>query len=368
MSSCHWADAREGRPRRRPASQETCHHDRNSRPDGVRREGSSMDQEGERLGVMVCGHGSRDVEACWEFAALVRHIAGRLPDWPVEHGYLEFARPILRDGLEALKAKGARQILAVPGMLFAAGHVKNDVPSVLNRWAMESGVPVAHGPRPRDRREAAGRRSGPDRGRARAVGPRGRARGDAPAGRRPRHLRQRRQRQRRQGGADAVGGHGLRPCRDRLFGCRPSTYRRGARARHPPRLPADRRLSLFSVHGRPGAADLRRRRCRRPRPSRDRDPQGRLSQRPSGRRRHLRRAHHRHPRRRRRDELRLVQVSRPDPRPRARPGRAAGKPSPPRRGDRHRRRPRPFARPPRIITTGTTTITRPTTTEAGGAG
>ncbi len=145
MFACHWADAREGRPRWRPASQETCHHYRNSRPDGVCREGSSMDREAERPGVMVCGHGSRDVGACREFAAVVRQIAERLPDWPVEHGYLEFARPILRDGLEALKAKGASQILAVPGMLFAAGHVKNDVPSVLNRWAVESGVPVRMG-------------------------------------------------------------------------------------------------------------------------------------------------------------------------------------------------------------------------------
>ncbi len=104
-----------------------------------------MDREAERPGVMVCGHGSRDVGACREFAAVVDRIAERLPGWPVEHGYLEFARPILRDGLEALKAKGARQILAVPGMLFAAGHVKNDVPSVLNRWAAESGVPLRMG-------------------------------------------------------------------------------------------------------------------------------------------------------------------------------------------------------------------------------
>jgi sirohydrochlorin cobaltochelatase len=104
-----------------------------------------MDEGAERLGVMVCGHGSRDAEACRELGAVVRLIAERLPQWPVEHGYLEFARPILRDGLEALKAKGARRILAVPGMLFAAGHVKNDVPSVLNRWAVESGLPVQMG-------------------------------------------------------------------------------------------------------------------------------------------------------------------------------------------------------------------------------
>jgi sirohydrochlorin cobaltochelatase len=63
----------------------------------------------------------------------------------VEHGYLEFANPVLRDGLEALKAKGATRILAVPGMLFAAMHAKNDIPTVLSAWSARSGVPVSYG-------------------------------------------------------------------------------------------------------------------------------------------------------------------------------------------------------------------------------
>jgi sirohydrochlorin ferrochelatase len=32
-------------------------------------------------------------------------------------------------------AGGANDVLAVPGMLFAAGHAKNDIPSVLNDYA-----------------------------------------------------------------------------------------------------------------------------------------------------------------------------------------------------------------------------------------
>jgi sirohydrochlorin cobaltochelatase len=94
---------------------------------------------------MICGHGSRDPQACLEFEALVHEIGHRLEGTPVEHGYLEFARPILRDGLDRLRERGAGRILAVPGMLFAAGHVKNDVPSVLNAWAAQSGLPVAMG-------------------------------------------------------------------------------------------------------------------------------------------------------------------------------------------------------------------------------
>jgi sirohydrochlorin cobaltochelatase len=63
----------------------------------------------------------------------------------VEHGYLEFANPVLRDGLERLRARGATRILAVPGMLFAAMHAKNDIPTVLSTWAAKAGVPVAYG-------------------------------------------------------------------------------------------------------------------------------------------------------------------------------------------------------------------------------
>lgn len=100
----------------------------------------------EKLGVMICGHGSRDVEATTEFALLARHLGERLPQYPVESGYLEFALPVIRTGLDKLKDQGVTRILAVPGMLFAAGHVKNDLPWELNSFAADNdGVSVEFG-------------------------------------------------------------------------------------------------------------------------------------------------------------------------------------------------------------------------------
>ena len=91
----------------------------------------------DKLGVMLCGHGSRDPAAIAEFGTVAGRLRERLSAYDVEWGFLEFARPIIREGLDRLYAHGRRRILAVPGMLFAAGHAKNDIPSVLNRYQAE---------------------------------------------------------------------------------------------------------------------------------------------------------------------------------------------------------------------------------------
>ncbi len=96
---------------------------------------SPVPQLPEGTGVMLCGHGSRNRLAVDEFAALAARLRKALPGVPVEYGYLEFADPVIHQGLDRLRAAGVKKVLAVPGMLFAAGHAKNDIPSVLNTYA-----------------------------------------------------------------------------------------------------------------------------------------------------------------------------------------------------------------------------------------
>jgi sirohydrochlorin cobaltochelatase len=97
-------------------------------------------------GVMLCGHGSRNRLAIGEFATLAEALRSKLPGVPVEYGYLEFADPVIHQGLDRLRALGITRILAVPGMLFAAGHAKNDIPSVLNTYAaMHAEVTITYG-------------------------------------------------------------------------------------------------------------------------------------------------------------------------------------------------------------------------------
>lgn len=96
--------------------------------------------------LMLCGHGSRDPAAVSEFRAFAETLRRRLAGREVESGFLEFARPVIRDGLEALKARGAKRIACLPGMLFAAGHVKNDLPAELNAFAAANpGIEVLFG-------------------------------------------------------------------------------------------------------------------------------------------------------------------------------------------------------------------------------
>ncbi|MBR9651110.1 sirohydrochlorin chelatase [Thalassovita aquimarina] len=99
-----------------------------------------------KIGVMICGHGSRSQAAVDEFSVLAEKLPALLPsDWETEYGYLEFANPVIRDGLDRLREKGCDRIVAVPGMLFAAMHSKNDIPTVLNTYAAKHGIEVSYG-------------------------------------------------------------------------------------------------------------------------------------------------------------------------------------------------------------------------------
>jgi len=99
-----------------------------------------------KYGIMLCGHGSRNQRAVGEFAHLANILKDRFPEWPVDYGYLEFANPVLAHGLDRLREKGVDHVLAVPGMLFAAGHAKNDIPSVLNTYAAQhDGFSIEYG-------------------------------------------------------------------------------------------------------------------------------------------------------------------------------------------------------------------------------
>jgi sirohydrochlorin cobaltochelatase len=96
--------------------------------------------------VLLRGQGSRDLKAIEELELAAVALRPRLPEYDFATAYLEFARPNIRDGLALLTARGARRILAIPGMLFAASHVRNDLPWEVNSFIAENpGIDVRLG-------------------------------------------------------------------------------------------------------------------------------------------------------------------------------------------------------------------------------
>lgn len=84
--------------------------------------------------MLLCGHGSRDPQAIQEFGVLTQRLRSRLPQFNVGYGFLEFAEPDLVAGLDELCRRGESRILAIPTLLFAAGHVLRDIPAILERY------------------------------------------------------------------------------------------------------------------------------------------------------------------------------------------------------------------------------------------
>ena len=83
-------------------------------------------------GLLIVGHGSRDPSANVEFEAVVAAYRAAHPDIDVTHGYVELAKPSLAEALRDL-AQRTDLLVVLPLFLFAAGHVKNDIPLALSQ-------------------------------------------------------------------------------------------------------------------------------------------------------------------------------------------------------------------------------------------
>lgn len=88
----------------------------------------------DNAGILICGHGSRAKIAEKEFGLLAQGLRSRFPQAKVEYGFLEYSAPNIHMALDSLVAQGVEKIYAVPGMLFAATHAQNDIPSVLTTY------------------------------------------------------------------------------------------------------------------------------------------------------------------------------------------------------------------------------------------
>lgn len=83
-------------------------------------------------GLLLFAHGARDAAWARPFDAVVEQLRAARPDIEVRLAFLEFMSPTLADAGQALVAAGCDTIDVVPMFLGAGGHVRKDVPQLLD--------------------------------------------------------------------------------------------------------------------------------------------------------------------------------------------------------------------------------------------
>lgn len=97
--------------------------------------------------VLLVGHGSRDPEGSHEFEEMAAAIRQRVGErLPLYHGFLEFARPTIAQGIAQAVGDGATTLYAVPVLLLDAGHAIHDIPHALAEGVRPyAGVKISYG-------------------------------------------------------------------------------------------------------------------------------------------------------------------------------------------------------------------------------
>jgi len=90
------------------------------------------------IGLLICGHGSRDPQAQLQFSAWAEKLQQRTAFVHWEVGFMEIAKPTISDGARALVEKGLTHIIVIPGFIMGAAHTTKDIPAILNELKKES--------------------------------------------------------------------------------------------------------------------------------------------------------------------------------------------------------------------------------------
>ena len=81
--------------------------------------------------LILFAHGARDPEWAEPMRRVCAAVCEQAPQMRVELAFLEFMQPDLRACAEALLADGVERILVLPMFIARGGHLKRDVPLLL---------------------------------------------------------------------------------------------------------------------------------------------------------------------------------------------------------------------------------------------
>ncbi len=83
-------------------------------------------------GLILFAHGARDPRWAAPFEAVAAAVRTARPGLPVRLAFLEFMAPSLPEAGGALAAEGCGHITVLPMFLGAGGHVRKDLPLLLD--------------------------------------------------------------------------------------------------------------------------------------------------------------------------------------------------------------------------------------------
>jgi sirohydrochlorin cobaltochelatase len=94
-----------------------------------------------KSGLLMFAHGARDPRWAGPFEQLVGKLRVARPAQPVRLAFLEFMAPDIRAAAADLVAEGCTRIDVLPLFLGAGGHVRKDLPPLLEELrALHAGV------------------------------------------------------------------------------------------------------------------------------------------------------------------------------------------------------------------------------------
>jgi sirohydrochlorin cobaltochelatase len=90
-----------------------------------------------KTAIVLFAHGARDADWARPLEGIKTRVERQLPGVPVSLAFLEFMSPSLDAAVSALVAQGSRAIDIVPVFMARAGHVKRDLPLLVDALRSE---------------------------------------------------------------------------------------------------------------------------------------------------------------------------------------------------------------------------------------
>ena len=90
--------------------------------------------------ILLFAHGSSDPGWAAPFVKLKAAVQAREPDKIVELAFLERMEPSLGDAVTKLQKQGVYEITVAPIFLAIGGHMRNDLPKLIEETRQRTGV------------------------------------------------------------------------------------------------------------------------------------------------------------------------------------------------------------------------------------